>query len=149
MPYGKNAKNLNKINGDAYRPSDCAGQHLHGCLGGLLSTWLTISKPSERFALLALKTQGNCRATLETLAKLHQPREQMVRHVHVNEGGRAVVADQFHHNTRGSENGETLKQSHATGAPSLGAALPCPDPFALGMPIDGWREAAMTDARRA
>ncbi len=45
---------------------------------------------------LALKVKANSRATLETLAKLHQPREQTVRHVHVNEGGQAVVADNFH-----------------------------------------------------
>lgn len=50
----------------------------------------------ERYTRLALKAQGNCRATLEALAKLHQPREQTVKHVHVNEGGQAVVADHFH-----------------------------------------------------
>lgn len=51
---------------------------------------------SERYARLALKAQTNSRATLEALAKLHQPREQTVRHVHVNEGGQAVIANQFH-----------------------------------------------------
>lgn len=40
------------------------------------------------------------RATLEALAKLHQPREQTVKHVHVNEGGRAIVADQIHQHQR-------------------------------------------------
>ncbi len=34
---------------------------------------------SERYMRLALKAQSNCRATLEALAKLHQPREQTVR----------------------------------------------------------------------
>jgi hypothetical protein len=51
----------------------------------------------EIYARIAMKAQANSRATLETLAKLHQPREQTVRHVHVNEGGQAVIADQFHH----------------------------------------------------
>ncbi|MEI2724993.1 MAG: hypothetical protein V9H26_16115 [Verrucomicrobiota bacterium] len=51
---------------------------------------------AERYGRLALKAQSNCRTTLEALAKLHQPREQTVRHVHVNEGGQAVVADHFH-----------------------------------------------------
>ncbi len=51
---------------------------------------------ADRYMRLALKAQANCRATLEALAKLHQPREQTVKHVHVNEGGQAVVADQFH-----------------------------------------------------
>ena len=46
---------------------------------------------AERYARLALKAQANSRATLEALAKLHQPREQIVRHVHVNDGGQAIV----------------------------------------------------------
>jgi len=57
---------------------------------------------AETYARLAMKAQSNCRATLETLAKLHQPREQTVRHVHVNEGGQAVIADEFH-NHKGGE----------------------------------------------
>lgn len=56
---------------------------------------------AERYARLALKAQSNCRATLDALAKLHQPREQTVRHVHVNEGGQAIVADQVHHHHGG------------------------------------------------
>ncbi|WP_199223592.1 MULTISPECIES: hypothetical protein [unclassified Caulobacter] len=56
---------------------------------------------SEKYARLALKAQSNCRATLEALARLHQPREQTVRHVHVNEGGQAVIADEFHHHSGG------------------------------------------------
>lgn len=51
---------------------------------------------ADRYGKLALKAQANCRATLEALAKLHQPREQTVKHVHVNEGGQAIVADQIH-----------------------------------------------------
>lgn len=42
---------------------------------------------AERYGRLALKAQSNSRAALEALARLHQPREQTVRHVHVNEGG--------------------------------------------------------------
>jgi hypothetical protein len=56
---------------------------------------------SERYMRLALKAQANSRATIEALAKLHSPREQTVRHVHVNEGGQAVIADEFHHHTGG------------------------------------------------
>ncbi|GGZ21586.1 hypothetical protein [Asticcacaulis endophyticus] len=59
---------------------------------------------AETYARLALKAQANSRATLEALAKLHQPREQTVRHVHVNEGGQAVIADQIHNHTRGGKN---------------------------------------------
>jgi hypothetical protein len=104
---------------------------------------------SERYGRLALKAQGNCRATLETLAKLHQPREQTVRHVHVNEGGQAVVADHFHQHTGGRKIGKTIKQSDATGAAGASSALPCSDPIGNGVPIPGGeREGAMQDARR-
>lgn len=56
---------------------------------------------ADRYARLALKAQSNCRATLEALAKLHQPREQTVRHIHVGQGAQAVVAEQFHHHHAG------------------------------------------------
>lgn len=71
----------------------------------------------ERYTRLALKAQSNCRATLEALAKIHQPREQTVRHVHVNEGGQAVIADQFHNHTGGHGNAENSKQSRAIADP--------------------------------
>ena len=60
---------------------------------------------ADRYMRLALKAQTACRTTLESLAKLHQPREQTIRHVHVAEGGQAVIADQFHHHT-GKHGGE-------------------------------------------
>lgn len=104
---------------------------------------------SEKYGRLALKAQANCRATLEALAKLHQPREQTVRHVHVNEGGQAVIADQFHNHTGGQQIAETGKQSHATGRSGESAALPCPDPGGNGVPIPGREgQAALQDARR-
>ena len=102
----------------------------------------------ERFMRLALKAQANSRATLEALAKLHQPREQTVRHVHVdNRGGQAVIAETM--NTGGQGNGKSSEQPHATGATGASPALPSPDPFGNGVPItSGKREAAMQDARR-
>lgn len=104
---------------------------------------------AERYGRLALKAQGNCRATLEALAKLHQPREQTVRHVHVNEGGQAIVADQFHHHAGGGKNEESIKQSHAAGAAGESASLPCPDASGNGVPIARRRRAeAVPDARR-
>ena len=90
---------------------------------------------AERYGRLALKAQSNCRATLETLTKLHQPREQTVRHVHVNEGGQAVIADQFHNHTGGKENAESVNQSDATGPDGASAALPSPDASGNGVPI--------------
>lgn len=106
---------------------------------------------SERYGRLALKAQSNCRATLEALAKLHQPREQTVRHVHVNEGGQAIVADQFHHHhAGGAKNGKSDEQPHA---PARGTAGDCPpmlghDAAGGGVPIPGdqGRE-AVPDAR--
>lgn len=106
-------------------------------------------KASETYMRVALKAQANCRATLEALAKLHQPREQTVRHVHVYEGGQAVIADQFHHHRGANENGKIGKQSHATGAAGPDATLPTPDPLGNGVPIAGGEgQATMPDARR-
>jgi hypothetical protein len=103
---------------------------------------------SERYARLALKAQANSRATLEALVRLHQPREQTVKHVHVNEGGQAVVADNFHQHTGVGENGKPNEQSDATGAAGERAALPGPDAGGNGMPIpDRERQAAVQDAR--
>ena len=101
---------------------------------------------SESYGRLALKAQANCRATLEALMKLHQPREQIVKHVHVNEGGQAVVADHFH--TGGRENGKSNEQSHANGrVPARRAAGP--DPEGNGVPIPSReREATLQNARR-
>lgn len=104
---------------------------------------------AERYGRLALKAQSNCRATLEALAKLHQPREQTVRHVHVNEGGQAVVADHFHQHTGDRKNGKSDKQSDATGPAGTIAALPSPDPCGNGVSIPGSAgEATLQDARR-
>ena len=84
---------------------------------------------SERYMRLALKAQSNSRATLEALAKLHQPREQVVKHIHVNEGGQAVIADQFNSH-RGIENGQSNGRPHALkgSTPSDGKTLWSKDP---------------------
>ncbi len=103
----------------------------------------------ERYMRLALKAQSNCRLTLETLAKLHQPREQTVRHVHVNEGGQAIVADHFHQHAGGPTNAESVKQSHATRTAGQRTALPCPDAGGDGVSIaSGEGAATLPDARR-
>ncbi|WP_225008834.1 helix-turn-helix domain-containing protein [Novosphingobium percolationis] len=112
------------------------GEHLHA---------------TEIYARIALKAQANSRATIEALAKLHQPREQTVRHVHVNDGGQAVIADQFHHHQHdaqgGTGNGQSSEQPHAQGAPC--PALPCPNPIGPAVPLarDQGQE-PVQDARR-
>ena len=104
---------------------------------------------ADRYMRLALKAQGACRSTLEALARLHQPREQTVKHVHVSEGGQAVVADHFHQHRGDKENGKSVKQSDATGPAGTSASLPRPDASGSGVPVPGGaREAAMQDARR-
>lgn len=102
----------------------------------------------ERYMRLALKAQANCRATLEALTKLHQPREQTVKHVHVNEGGQAIVADHIHQHTGGRENGKNSEQSHATGPAGESPALLGADPEGNGVPIPGGeRPEAVPNAR--
>ena len=104
---------------------------------------------AERYGRLALKAQSNCRATLEALAKLHQPREQTVRHVHVNEGGQAVIADQFHNHTGGHRNAESAEQPHTTNAAGSSPAMLGHDAQRNGLPIPGDKGCeAMPDARR-
>jgi hypothetical protein len=100
---------------------------------------------------LALKAQAQSRASLEALARIHQPREQVVRHIHVNEGGQAIVADQLTIGAPGGGAAAIADQSHAARAAGAGecAALPCPDPLGNGVPVPGRaREAAVQDARR-
>jgi hypothetical protein len=104
---------------------------------------------AERYGRLALKAQSNCRATLEALAKLHQPREQIVKHVHVNEGGQAVVADEFHHHAGGQENAKKVEQSHTAGTARDGTPLLSHDTEGDNVPISsGEGQASMQDARR-
>lgn len=105
---------------------------------------------TETYARIALKAQAGSRAALSELAKLHQPREQTVRHVHVNEGGQAVIAGEFHHHTGGQGNGQNAEQPHAPagGAAGAGSALPSPDPIGPAMPIASReRECAVQNAR--
>ena len=79
--------------------------------------------------------QANCRATLEALGKLHQPREQIVKHVHVNQGGQAVVADQFHQHQGEGKNGKSSEQSHTTETTGESRTLLGQDAEGNGMPI--------------
>lgn len=107
---------------------------------------------TERYTRLALKAQTGSRAALEALAKLHQPREQTVRHIHVNDGGQAVITDEFHHHTGGTENANSADQSHAAtraAAAGVRAALPRPEPEGLAMPSASCEGSAdLQDARR-
>lgn len=101
----------------------------------------------QRYMTLAMKAQAQSRASIEALARIHQPREQVVRHVHVNQGGQAVVADHVHLQGPGGGNEAIADQSDAKRAPV--AALPSADPFRGGVPIaSGQGSEALPDARR-
>jgi len=102
----------------------------------------------EAYMRLALKAQAQSRTNVETLAKMKQPREQIVRHVTVHEGGQAVVADQFHHHHQGgTQNANRDGQPHAIAAPPV-AALRGTDPLGAGVPITGDAQREMSNARR-
>ena len=103
---------------------------------------------ADRYMRLALKAQSACRATLEALTKLHQPREQTVKHVHINSGGQALLADTIHPHAGGKENGKTNEQSLATATDGPSTALPSPDPLGNGVPIPSSEgQATMQNAR--
>ena len=92
---------------------------------------------ADRYARLAMKAQSNCRTTLEALAKLNQPRVQEIRHVHVNAGGKAVVAGEFHHHHAGGQENKTGERAHEPRAEATGgrAALPSPDSIRDSVPV--------------
>lgn len=97
---------------------------------------------ARSYMSLALKAQAQSRASLEAIAKMRQPREQVVRHVHVYEGGQAIVADQFNHYAGGARYVGFNGQPHAFGPAMLGA-----HPQGFGVPIPGDAERALSDAR--
>lgn len=107
---------------------------------------------TQLYMNLALKAQAQCRATIEALDRLTNGHVQTVKHVHVSEGGQAVIADEFHHHTGGNENGQSDKQPHAPGiagrAAGAGTSLSGPDPLGQGVPIaSGEGQTTLQDAR--
>lgn len=98
---------------------------------------------AERYMRLAFKAQAQSRATLETLLKMHQPREQTVRHIHVGPEGQAVFIENMH---GGLGNARTDGRPYAQGTSS--AALPSPHPLGDIVPSTcGEGEAPLPDAR--
>ncbi|WP_144037272.1 hypothetical protein [Sphingomonas sp. TZW2008] len=117
--------------------------------------WQNVGEYPEafnRYMNLALKAQTQSRTALEALARMHQPREQIVRHVHVNEGGQAIVAEQLHMHGSGVRNEGYVEQPHApgTGESSSRPALQCPDTLGPDVPISGDQGAEpVSNARRS
>ena len=107
-------------------------------------------KATELYMRLAFKAQAQCRATVEALDRLTNGHVQTVKHVHVAEGGQAVIADQFHNHDGGLKNGQIAEQPHGTGPVGTSPALYGPDPFGSGVPISGDQgQEAMPVARGA
>ncbi|MEP0390749.1 MAG: hypothetical protein ABJ205_06715 [Erythrobacter sp.] len=103
---------------------------------------------TEKYLRLGLKAQAQCRATIEALDKITNGRVQTVRHVHVNEGGQAVIADEFHNHTGGMENAKSNEQPHATGAVGKRAEMLSADAGGDGVPISsGKGSEKVQDAR--
>jgi len=103
---------------------------------------------TERYLRLAYKAQANSRATIEALANLHRPREQIVKHVTVHEGGQAVVADHIHQHAPGGQNDKNRHQPHAAQQTGGSPALLGQDPHGNGVPISGDAERPLSHARR-
>lgn len=105
---------------------------------------------TQLYLRLGLKAQAQCRATIEALEQMTSGHVQTVKHVHVNEGGQAVIADEFHHHTRGQENGQSSEQPHATGAEAAcpSPTLSGPESFGQSVPLSSCEgQAAVPDAR--
>jgi hypothetical protein len=102
---------------------------------------------SMGFGNLANKFMRTFTAQAEALAKIRRGGEQVVKYVHVHEGGQAVVAGTINQ-TRGCGNVETDEQPYGAGTASPGAALPGPDPARDGVPVPVNAERQMSPARR-
>ena len=106
---------------------------------------------AQAFGNLAVKFMRTYAAQVETLAKLRRGGEQVVKHVHVYEGGQAVVAGTVNNHRGGGVRFENDAQSDApatAGIAAPGAALPSPDEAGDLVPISGReREAALSHAR--
>jgi hypothetical protein len=103
---------------------------------------------TETYLRLGLKAQAQCRANIEALDSLTSGRVQTVKHVHVSEGGQAVIADSIHHHAGGKENAESNEQPHATGAAGTCPPLLGHDAQGSGLPISSSEgQPAMQNAR--
>ncbi|KKW92945.1 hypothetical protein YP76_08655 [Sphingobium chungbukense] len=103
------------------------------------------------FGNMATKMMRTFTMQVEALAKSRRGGEQVVRHVHVYEGGQAIVADQFNHYGAGGY-GKGFGQPYAPfagHAPAGGPPMLGEDPAGNGVPIasDQGQE-AVPDARR-
>jgi hypothetical protein len=100
----------------------------------------------EAYGNLATKLSRTFTSQMEALAKLRRGGEQVVKYIHVHEGGQAVVAGTINQGAGGSGIGKGDVQPHEQG--TSGTALPCPDPIRDGMPFASDAERAVSPTRR-
>lgn len=98
----------------------------------------------KEFGSLATKLQRTFTSQMKALSDWRRGGEQVVRHVHVYEGGQAVVAEQI---TLGGPNGNRAFKAHEQGACST--AMLGYDSAGHGVPVPGdQREEAVQTPRR-
>lgn len=97
-------------------------------------------------ANLANKFMRTYVAQMEALTKLRRGGEQIVKYVHVHEGGQAVVAGTI--NQGGRENFGNAEQPRGAEMPPHRGSLSGPDPARDGVPISGDAEREMSHSRR-
>lgn len=104
---------------------------------------------TQAFGNLANKFMRTFTAQMEQLRKMRSGGEQIVKHIHVHEGGQAVVAGRDINTVKGGGGSEDYAgQCHAAEAATGRAALPRTDPTGNGVPVTLHAERAMQDARR-
>jgi len=103
---------------------------------------------SVAFGNLSNKYMRTFVAQMEALTKIRRGGEQVVKYIHVHEGGQAVVAGTINQQG-GRANAGSAEQPHGQSADSPLTALPCEDTTRHGVPVPGnakremshtWRE---------
>lgn len=100
---------------------------------------------------LANKYLRTFTAQMEALSKIRRGGTQIVKHVHVHEGGQAVVADEFHQHQAGGrrqDEGQSDAAIIEAGRAGERPALRRPDPARDGVPLPGYEERPLSYARR-
>jgi adenylosuccinate synthase len=101
----------------------------------------------NEFVNMATKLTRTFTAQAEALAKVRRGGEQVVKYVHVHEGGQAVVAGTIN---QGGRQFGTSEQPHGTGAGKSAecSSLPSPDAARDGVPLAVDAERAVPLPRR-
>ncbi len=120
--------------------NECAFRCMRGMLGS------DMVDHHRMYGDLANKFMRTVTAQVEALAKLRRGGEQVVKYIHVHEGGQAVVAGTINQQ-RGVANGGSGEQPYGAEAAPGSAALPCPDAAWNGVPIPCDAEREVQDPR--